>query len=299
MPELPDITVYCEALEKRLLGTPLRAVKLKSPFLLRTVDPPVSEAVGRKVVAIKRIGKRIVLGFENDVFAVIHLMIAGRFQWKKKPAGPWLAAFEFDLGSLLLTEASKKQRASLHMTRGAASLEDFDRGGVEPLTCTRDEFAQALTCESHTIKRTLTDPTLISGVGNAYSDEILHRARMSPLLLTKKMSEEQIDRLFTATRAVLVEWIDRLRKEVGEGWPTKVTAFRDEMAVHGKFGKPCPDCGAVVQRISYADNETNYCAHCQTEGKLLADRSLSQLMRGDWPKTLAELEERKKRLTNG
>ena len=303
MPELPDITVYCEALAKRVQHTALRGVRLKSAFLLRTVDPPPSAMVGKTVLSIRRLGKRIVLGFEDELFAVIHLMIAGRLQWNSKAAAAIanklnLAAFDFDKGTLLLTEASRKQRASLHMVQGAAALAALDRGGVEPLECTRAAFANALICESHTLKRTLTDPTLISGVGNAYSDEILHRARMSPLQLTKKMNDAQIDQLFEATRAVLSDWTARLRAEVGDGWPKHVTAFRDGMAVHGRFGLPCPACGAAVQRIAYADNETNYCPLCQTGGKLLADRSISQLMRGDWPKTLAELEERRRTLQN-
>ncbi len=301
MPELPDITIYCEALAKRVQGAPLRNVRLTSPFLLRSVEPPVQAAVGKRVECIRRLGKRIVLGFEGELFAVIHLMVAGRLQWKPKPgaavAGKMgLAAFGFDRGTLLLTEVSRKQRASLHMVAGEAALAAIDRGGVEPLECTRDAFASALACESHTLKRTLTDPTLVSGVGNAYSDEILHRARMSPVQLTRKLDDAQVDRLFAATRAVLTEWTEKLRVEVGDGWPMHVTAFRDGMTVHGRFGLPCPVCGTVVQRISYADNETNYCPACQTDGKLLADRSISQLMRGDWPKTLAELEERTKKL---
>lgn len=301
MPELPDITIYCEALEQRVLHQPLRNVRLKSAFLLRTVEPPVQSIIGKTVTSIRRLGKRIVLGFDDDLYAVIHLMIAGRLQWKPKTGAAIggkmaLAAFDFDHGTLILTEASRKQRASLHMMQGEAALVATDRGGVEPLSCTREAFAQALLRESHTIKRTLTDPTLISGIGNAYSDEILHCARMSPLQLTKRMDDAQIDRLFMATRSILTAWVEKLRREVGTAWPVHVTAFRDGMTAHGRFGLPCPFCGTLIQRIAYAENETNYCPACQTEGKLLADRSISQLMRGDWPKTMAELEERRRKL---
>jgi formamidopyrimidine-DNA glycosylase len=301
MPELPDVTVYVEALSERIVGRKLTGLRLRSPFVLRTVEPRPSAAVGRTVVGVRRIGMRIVTSLEGDLHLVVHLMIAGRFQWKPKPGAALggrisLAAFDYESGTLLLTEASTKQRAALFVVQGEAALADFDRGGIEPLECTAAQFARALTEENHTVKRSLTDPTILSGIGNAYSDEILHRARMSPVTLTSRMTEEQLARLFAATRATLTEWTDRLRTEVGSGWPTKVTAFRPEMAVHGKYGQPCPVCGTSVQRIAYADNETNYCPTCQTDGKLLADRSLSKLFRGDWPKTLAELEDRRRRL---
>jgi formamidopyrimidine-DNA glycosylase len=298
MPELPDITVYLEALSARVMGEPLAGIRLKSPFLLRTFEPRPMEVQGRRVKELRRMGKRIVFALEDDFFLVLHLMIAGRLQWKDKPQAPVtgiaLAAFDFPKGTLLFTEASKKQRASLHIVKGESELEQFDRGGLEVLTSTPAEFASALRAENRTLKRALTDPTILSGIGNAYSDEILHRARLSPVTLTGKMDDETMARLHAATLEVLSEWTSRLRNEVGTGWPTKVTAFRPEMAVHGKFEQPCPDCGSPVQRIVYADNETNYCATCQTGGKLLADRSLSKLMKADWPKTLAELEDRKK-----
>jgi formamidopyrimidine-DNA glycosylase len=295
MPELPDVTVYVETLAARTVGQELRGVRLKSPFLLRTFAPPLSSASGKKVASVHRIGKRIVLGLEGDLFLVIHLMIAGRLRWRPPGAGVpgkvGLAAFDFPSGTVLLTEASTKKRASLHVVSGAAALEEFKRGGIEVEGATLQAFRDALLRENHTVKRALTDPRLFSGIGNSYSDEILHAARLSPVKRTTKMTDEEVSRLFDATRRTLAEWTERLRKEVGEGFPEKVTAFREGMAVHGRYGKPCPACGAPVQRIVYAENETNYCAKCQTGGKLLADRALSRLLHEDWPRTLEELEE--------
>jgi len=295
MPELPDVTVYVESLAARTVGQELRGVRLKSPFLLRTFDPPLSRASGKKVVEVRRIGKRIVLGLEEDLFLVIHLMIAGRLRWREAgaaiPGKLGLAAFDFASGSVLLTEASTKKRASLHVVRGEAALGEFARGGIEIEGATLAAFRDALVRENHTVKRAITDPRLFSGIGNSYSDEILHAARMSPVKRTAQMNDEEIARLFEATRRTLAEWTDRLRHEVGDGFPEKVTAFRDGMAVHGRYQKPCPVCGAPVQRIVYAENETNYCARCQTGGKLLADRALSRLLHEDWPRTLEELEE--------
>lgn len=293
MPELPDITVYVEALERRIVGQPLTEIKLGTPFLLRTVDPPLSAVVDKRVVSVTRLGKRVVIGLEDELFIVIHLMIAGRLHWRprggKGAKKSDLAAFEFPNGTLTLTEAGTKRRASLHVVRGAGGLADFQRGGLEVLDATVDQFAERLRVESHTVKRSLTDPRLFSGIGNAYSDEILHRAKMSPVKLTRRLTDEEIATLFDATKTVLVEWTGRLRAEAGEGFPEKVTAFRPEMAVHGKFGQPCPVCGTPVQRIRYADNETNYCARCQTDGKLLADRGLSRLLKEDWPKSIDEV----------
>ena len=295
MPELPDITVYVEALEARIVGATLDEVRLKTPFLLRTVEPPLVVLIGTRVMGVSRLGKRIVIALDDDLFIVLHLMIAGRLHWqarvaKKKGGGrSALAEFDFSTGTLTLTEAGTKRRASLYLVRGRAGLTEHARGGLEVLDATRDEFTARLRAESHTIKRSLTDPRLFSGIGNAYSDEILHRARMSPVKLTSRLSEDDISRLYDATRATLLEWTDRLRAEASGGFPEKVTAFRDEMAVHGKFGQPCPDGGTPVQRIRYADNETNYCARCQAEGKLLADRGLSRLLKGDWPKSIDEL----------
>lgn len=299
MPELPDITVYVEALSRRVVGSTLTEVRLKSPFLLRSVEPPLSAAIGKQVLAVARLGKRILFELEDDVFLVLHLMIAGRLKWRdagKKPTGKIdLAAFEFTTGTLMLTEAGSKRRASLHIVKGRSALVAFDRGGLEVLEATLDQFAARLTSESHTVKRALTDPRLFSGIGNAYSDEILHRARLSPVKLTRRLSAEELSTLYDATRATLLDWTTRLRAETGNGFPEKVTAFRDEMAVHGRYGKPCPVCGTPVQRIRYADNETNYCPTCQTEGKLLADRALSRLLKEDWPRSMEELEEIRQR----
>ena len=293
MPELPDITVYIEALTTRVVGQPLERVRIAKPFLLRSVDPPISAANGKRVTGVRRMGKRIVLELGDDLFLVIHLMIAGRLRWVpsggKVPGKIGLAAFDFPNGSLILTEAGSKRRASLWLVRGTESLGQFERGGLEVLEATQAQFSERLLQENHTLKRSLTDPRLFSGIGNAYSDEILHRARLSPVKHTRRLSEEEIARLFDSTRVVLVEWTDRLRAESAGDFPTKVTAFRDEMAVHGKFGKPCPVCGTPVQRIRYADNETNYCPRCQTDGKLLADRALSRLLKQDWPKSIDEL----------
>lgn len=298
MPELPDITVYVEALNRRVAGARLDEVRLRSPFLLRSVDPPITSVKGKVVIGVSRLGKRIVFALEDELYIVLHLMIAGRLKWRaagKKAAGKIdLAAFDFSTGTLLLTEAGSKRRASLHVVRGEDALASFDRGGLEVLTATVSEFAQRLTSENHTVKRALTDPRLFSGIGNAYSDEILHRAKMSPVKLTRRLSGAETETLFEAARATLIEWTDRLREETGDGFPEKVTAFRDAMAVHGRYGEPCPVCGSAVQRIRYADNETNYCPTCQTEGKLLADRALSRLLKEDWPRSLEELEDLKR-----
>jgi formamidopyrimidine-DNA glycosylase len=289
MPELPDITVYIEALERRLLSRPLEAVRINHPFLLRTVAPRPGEAVGRQVNEIRRLGKRIAIGFEDDLWFVIHLMIAGRLQWKKAGAKGGLAAFDFAEGRLILTEAGSKRRASLHVVEGAA-LAEHDPGGLEVLEANADSFAAAPTAGNHTLKRALSDPRRFSGIGNAYSDEILHRARLSPIALSQKLTEAEIGRLFEATRGTLIDWTEKLRSETGEGFPTKVTAFREGMAVHGRYRQPCPDCATAVQRIRYASNETNYCPRCQTGGKVLADRALSRLLKKDWPRTIEELE---------
>jgi formamidopyrimidine-DNA glycosylase len=299
MPELPDITAYIGALEQRILGQRLERVRLASPFLLRTADPPLSCADGRLVSSLRRIGKRIAIGAEGDVWLVIHLMIAGRLHWRPpnaKLAGRQaLAAFDFATGALILTEAGSKRRASLHVVRGEEALEAMDPGGIEIFSTDAAGFQAALTVENRTLKRALTDPRLVSGIGNAYSDEILHAARLSPIQLTHKLKPEDWDRLYTAARSTLTIWMDRLELEAKEGFPEKVTAFRPEMAVHGRFNLPCPRCGEKVQRIRYADNETNYCARCQTGGKVLADRSLSRLLGSDWPRTLEELEMLKRR----
>ncbi len=293
MPELPDITIYIEALDRRIVGRRLDAVRVHSPFLVRTFDPPLDAVSGKTVREIRRVGKRIALGFDDELWLVLHLMIAGRLHWKtagvKISAKNALAAFDFPDGSLLLTEAGSKRRAGLFVIRGEDSLKSLDPGGLEPLTATFDEFESVLRRENHTLKRALTDPHLFSGVGNAYSDEILHRARLSPLALTRKLKRDESERLFVATREILTEWTDRLRVEAGDAFPEKVTAFRPGMAVHGRFGQPCPACGAPVQRIRYAENETNYCARCQTDGRILADRSLSRLLKDDWPRHLDEL----------
>jgi formamidopyrimidine-DNA glycosylase len=297
MPELPDVTVYVEALAARTVGETLERVRVGSPFLLRTVEPPLAAADARKVEGVRRLGKRVVIGLEGDFFLAIHLMIAGRLRWLAAgatiPRRLGLAAFDFSSGTLLLTEAGSTRRAALHVAAGAAGLASLDRGGIEPLESSLDEFRQALARESHTLKRALTDPRLFSGIGNAYSDEILHRARLSPATLTGSLDEAEIERLFRATRGTLSEWTERLRAEAAGAFPEKVTAFREGMAVHGRYGKPCPICGAPVQRIVYAANESNYCARCQTDGRLLADRALSRLLKSDWPRTLEQLEERR------
>jgi formamidopyrimidine-DNA glycosylase len=296
MPELPDVVVYVERLRALIGEKPLARTRLASPFVLRTFDPPIKALEGKRVRSVERIGKRIVLGFEDELFLVIHLMISGRLRWRELgvavPKKLGLAAFDFPDGSLLFTEASTKKRASLHLVRGRAALEPFDRGGLEPLDATPASFAAALRRENRTLKRALTDPRILSGVGNSYSDEILHRARLSPVRLTSQLDDAELERLRIACQDTLREWTDRLRAEVGQGFPEKVTAFRDGMAVHGRYGEPCPDCGTKVQRIRYAENEVNYCPRCQTGGKLLADRGLSRLLKGDWPKSIEELEER-------
>jgi formamidopyrimidine-DNA glycosylase len=296
MPELPDIAAYVHALAPRVVGAPLDQVRIVSPFVLRSADPPVTALVGHRVVDVRRLGKRIVLAFEDQYFAVLHLMIAGRLHWKP-PAAPipgrgGLAAFDFPGGTLLVTEAGTKHRASLYVVRGAAALAAHDPGGQDVLTATLEQFRAALGREAHTLKRALTDPRIFDGIGNAYSDEILHRARLSPLRLTTQLTPEESERLFLAAQATLRDWIERLRAETGTGFPEKVTAFRAEMAVHGRFGNPCPMCGSPVQRIRYAENEVNYCATCQTGGRVLADRSLSRLLKDDWPRSLEEWEGR-------
>jgi formamidopyrimidine-DNA glycosylase len=297
MPELPDVTVYIDALESRILGRTLSAVRLGSPFVLRTVEPPLAAFRDATVRALSRIGKRIVLAFDDELYLVIHLMIAGRLHWR--PVGAplarkvGLAALDFPDGTLVLTEVGSKKRAALHAVRGAATLAGHDPGGLDVLAVDFETFRAALVRENHTVKRTLTDPRVFSGIGNAYSDEILHRAKLSPVKMTQSLGADEIDRLHKATRETLSEWIARLRRQTASGFPEKVTAFRPEMAVHGRYGKPCPVCGAPVQRIVHADNETNYCARCQTGGRLLADRALSRLLKADWPRTLEELEERR------
>jgi formamidopyrimidine-DNA glycosylase len=294
MPELPDIAAYISALEPRLVGQRLEQVRVASAFLLRTVQPPLSNADGRVVRELRRVGKRIAIGVEGDLWLVLHLMIAGRLHWR--PAGAKLAgrnslaAFDFPNGSLVLTEAGSKRRASLHVLSGEQALHSIDPGGIEVFDCDLDSFRTALMVENRTLKRALTDPRIVSGIGNAYSDEILHAARLSPIKQTHKLEPEEWDRLFAATQETLHLWIDRLKAEAKEDFPEKVTAFRKEMAVHGRYGMPCPRCGETIQRIRYADNETNYCARCQTEGRVLADRSLSRLLGKDWPRTLDELE---------
>jgi formamidopyrimidine-DNA glycosylase len=295
MPEFPDIEVYLDALLPRVVGQVLERVRLKNPFLLRTFEPPIGDAEGRTVVGIRRLGKRIVFALDTDLFLVLHLMIAGRLQWKpvgaKPPGKIGLAAFDFPTGTLILTEAGSKRRASLHLVRGEAELARHNPGGLEVLDADAGQFRKSLRRENHTLKRALTDPRLFSGIGNAYSDEILHRARLSPLTLTGRISDADADRLFAAAQETLRDWLQRHREDVGDGWPEKVTAFRPDMAVHGKFGKPCPVCGTSVQRIVYAENETDYCPRCQTGGKVLADRSLSRLLKDDWPRSIEELED--------
>jgi formamidopyrimidine-DNA glycosylase len=295
MPEYPDLSVYLRALTPRVVGRPLEGIRVRGPALRRTAEPPLQEAVGQRVLGLRRLGKRLVFLLEGDLFLVLHLMVAGRLHWRPPgapvPGRVGLAAFDFPSGSLVLTEASPKKRAQLHLFRGAAALATLDRGGVEPLEATPEEFSAVVRRENHTLKRTLTDPRLFAAIGNAYSDEILHRARLSPVALSQKLDEKDVVTLRRATHEVLKEWTERLAAETGDGFPEKVTAFREGMAVHGRYKKPCPVCGSPVQRIAYADNETNYCAVCQTGGKLLADRSLSRLLKKDWPRTLEELEE--------
>lgn len=302
MPELPDIELYRTALARRVAGRRLEAIRVLGPSWLRTVDPPIDAAAGRRVVGLRRLGKRIVIELEGGLFLVLHLMIAGRLQWQDgAPAAAKSAggrskdpgALVFENGTLRVTEAGTRKRATLHLVRGEAALAAHDPGGLEPLAVSREVFAARLRAANHTVKRALTDPHVFAGIGNAYSDEILHAARMSPFKQTQKLTDDEVERLHAATRSVLAAWTERLRAETGDAWPKKVTAFRPEMAVHGKYRAPCPVCGAPVQRIAYASNEANYCARCQTEGKLLADRALSRLLHDDWPKTLEELEERR------
>lgn len=294
MPELPDILLYQRALADRIVERTLDAVSVRSPFLLRTFEPPVDEAVGRKVLGLTRIGKRIVWEFEGDLFFVFHLMIAGRFHLKPVGTKPTrkvdLASFDFESGTLMLTEAASKKRAALSVVIGEESLAEFDRGGLDVLACEFAEFRKRLIHGNRTLKRALTDPQIFDGIGNAYSDEILHAAKLSPIRLTHKLTEREVEQLFAAAQKTLLDWIERLAEELGESFPEKVTAFRDGMAVHGRFGKPCPDCRTEVQRIRYADNETNYCPRCQTDGKVLADRSLSRLLKNDWPRRIEDLE---------
>ena len=297
MPELPDVTVYLEALAARVRGARLERIRLANPFVLRSVDPGLAEVAGRAVTGFRRLGKRIVIALDGELFVLIHLMIAGRLHWKeagaKLPGKIGLAALDFSTGTVTLTEAGTKRRAAIHLVRGEAALAAHDPGGLELGEADPAAFRAAITRESHTLKRTLTDPRILSGIGNAYSDEILHRARLSPVRMTRQLSEEETTRLFEAAKATLADWIERLRHEAGGGFPEGVTAFRPDMAVHGRYGRPCPDCGAPVQRIVHAGNETNYCARCQTAGRLLADRALSRLLHQDWPRTLEELEERR------
>jgi formamidopyrimidine-DNA glycosylase len=294
VPELPDVAVYIEALERRLAGHPLQRIRLLSPFVLRTAVPPIASIEGKRVVGVRRIGKRIVLALEGELFLVLHLMIAGRLRWlspgERPPGRITLAVLEFPEGALAFTEAGTKRRASLHLVQGEAALAAFDAGGLDVPSADSAAFAQRLKSENHTLKRALTDPRLFSGIGNAYSDEILHRAKLSPVAMTSALSDEEAARLFDAARGTLAEWTERLRRDAGEGFPEKVTAFRDGMAVHGRYGKPCPVCGAPVQRIVYAENETNYCARCQTGGRVLADRALSRLLHKSWPRNIDELE---------
>jgi formamidopyrimidine-DNA glycosylase len=298
MPELPDVEAYLAALRPRILGARLERVRLANPFILRSVDPPLAAASGRTVTGLRRLGKRVVIALADEIFVVLHLMIAGRLHWRvagaKTPGKIGLAAFDFSTGTLVLTEAGTKRRASLHLVRGETALKEHDPGGLEVLDIDHAAFRAALLAESHTVKRVLTDPTVFSGVGNAYSDEILHAARLSPVRLTQKLTEEETVRLFEATRRTLTEWTERLSREAAERFPEHVTAFREGMAVHGRFGQPCPACGAPVQRIVHAENEINYCARCQTGGRLLADRALSRLLKQDWPRTLEEMEERRR-----
>jgi formamidopyrimidine-DNA glycosylase len=294
MPELPDVTVYIEALERRIVGQPLEAIRIISPSLLKTARPPIRSAEGRRVLGLRRIGKRIAIGLEGDLWLVLHLMIAGRLHWRERGAKLARkvahAGFDFPNGTLVLTEFGPKKRASLHLVEGEAGLAAHDPGGLEVFSADLDAFRAALVSENHTLKRALTDPRRVSGIGNAYSDEILHVARLSPLAMTRTLTDQEVERLFQTTKGTLAEWINRLRAEAGEGFPEKVTAFRPDMAVHGKYQKPCPVCGTPIQRIRYADNETNYCPRCQTDGKLLADRAFSRLLGKDFPRTIEELE---------
>ena len=293
MPELPDVTLYIERLKPRIGGRGLEGIRIRTPFLLRSVDPPPDACVSRKVTGLRRLGKRIAIGFEGELFLVFHLMIAGRFRWRDKgaklPGRLGLAALDFENGTLVLTEAGTQKRASLYVVQGEDALAEHEPGGLDVLTCTADEFAARVRAESHTLKRTLCAPKLFDGIGNAYSDEILHRARLSPITLTGKLTDEEVERLFHAARDTLNDWIARLDAETGDAFPEKVTAFRPGMAVHGRYREPCPDCGSPVQRIVYASNETNYCARCQTDGRILADRALSRLLKSSWPRTLEEL----------
>lgn len=300
MPELPDITLYIEALAARVLDRPLERLRIANPFLVRTFDPPVAAVDGKRVLSLTRLGKRIVFGLEDELFLVLHLMIAGRLRWKDRgapiPGKVGLAAFDFPTGTAILTEAGSKRQASLHIVRGGQAVEAMDPGGMEVMDSTLPEFAERLIAENHTLKRALTDPHIFSGIGNAYSDEILHAAKLSPMKLTQSLSDEEVRRLHDATIETLATWTERLRDELGGEFPDKVTAFHEEMAAHGRYGKPCPTCGAPIQRIVYAHNEANYCAACQTGGKLLSDRALSRLLREDWPKTLEDMEKRKKQI---
>ena len=297
MPELPDVVIYLEALAPRVISQPLERFRIGNPFIVRTIEPAPAAFEGKRVERLHRMGKRLVFEFEEDLFLVLHLMIAGRLRWRERgaamPGKVGLAAFDFPTGTLVLTEAGSKRQASIHLLHGAAGLAEFQRGGLEVLDSMMPEFAERLTRDNHTLKRALTDPTIFSGIGNAYSDEILHAAKLSPMKQTRQLTESEIARLHLATITTLQTWIDRTRDEVGEGFPEKVTAFREGMAVHGRYGKPCPTCGSPVQRIVYASNECNYCATCQTEGRLLSDRALSRLLREDWPRTLEEMERRK------
>jgi formamidopyrimidine-DNA glycosylase len=300
LPELPDILLYLHALRPRIVGRRVDAVRLASPFLLRSIDPPLAAVEGRRVVDLHRLGKRIAIELEGELFLVFHLMIAGRFRWKDRgtriPGKVGLLALDFDEGTLILTEAGTKRQASLHVVQGREALAQHNPGGLEVLEASQAAFADALARDNHTLKRALTDPHLFSGIGNAYSDEILHAARLSPFKQTRSLSEDEVRRLYDSTRVTLLKWIAQLRAEAGERFPEKVTAFREGMAVHGRYGKPCPDCGSPVQRVVYAANEANYCASCQTGGRLLADRSLSKLLKDDWPRTLEELERRKSKI---
>jgi formamidopyrimidine-DNA glycosylase len=299
MPELPDVELYLHALRPRVVGARLERVRIGNPFIIRTYDPPVSAIEGSTVLSVERLGKRLVFAFEHDLFMIVHLMIAGRFRWRERgaaiPGKVGLVAFDFPVGTLLMTEQGSKRRASIHLGRGRSTLQDHDPGGLEVLQTDVATFAARLTTDNHTLKRALTDPHIFSGIGNAYSDEILHAAQLSPMKLTSSLSDEEIERLFHATQDTLRIWISRLQQETGDGFPEKVTAFRAEMAVHGKYGKPCPVCGQPIQRIVYATNEANYCSRCQTGGRLLSDRALSRLLGQDWPKTLEEMENRLKR----